>query len=82
MEPIFPYPFFQNATIYCARSKENHRFIRLPCEIWQSAGACSCPHCKGEIGFWDTLAIPDRGTAYVVHFPDLERSSTVEVQKR
>ena len=49
-------------------------FIRLPRELWRSAGPCGCPHCKGKEGFWDTLAVstkPTRwnDTAWTVHFP-------------
>jgi hypothetical protein len=51
-------------------------FIRLPEEMWRSAGTCNCNHCKGQPAFWDTLAVPivstgrDRDYTYTVHMPD------------
>jgi len=57
-----------------------HQFIRLPRELWRSAGKCSCQYCKGGEGFWDTLAITGEGkagphgpTTYTVHMPELQK---------
>jgi hypothetical protein len=50
-------------------------FVRLPKELQTSAGECSCIHCKGQEGFWDTLGIPlaksghFRDATWVVHMP-------------
>lgn len=50
-------------------------FVRLPRELWRSAGICHCPHCKGGEGFWDTLAVSTKlvdgrnTTAWTVHYP-------------
>lgn len=32
--------------------------VALPVALWREAGECSCPHCKGRTGYWDTLAVP------------------------
>lgn len=59
-------------------------FVALPRELWRAAGRCDCSHCKGGMGFWDTLAIPpddktdrngiDRNSGtYTVHYPELQR---------
>lgn len=47
-------------------------FVRLPRELWRTAGKCYCPHCRGKEGFWDALAIDlthPKSTAWTVHFP-------------
>ena len=44
--------------------------VRLPKELWRSAGRCDCPTCKGGEGFWDSLAVPtDGGPCWTVHCP-------------
>lgn len=51
-------------------------FVQLPRRAWRPCGTCSCPHCKGGAGFWDTLAIanapPKDGndTTWLVHMPE------------
>jgi hypothetical protein len=58
----------------------NTILIPLPREAWRSAGNCNCSHCKGQEGFWDTLAVSTkadvRGADYswTVHAPELQRS--------
>jgi len=69
---------FTDATIYRhPKFPEGSRFIRLPRNSWKSAGPCHCPYCRGAEGFWDTLALPQTGRAYTVHFPELEREGEV-----
>lgn len=51
-------------------------FIRLPRELWRPCGPCNCSHCKGAIGYWDTLAVsakaPKRADyAWTVHHPEI-----------
>lgn len=46
-------------------------FIPLPRELWESAGACSCDHCKGSEGFYDTLSIKIGQPTCQVHNPEL-----------
>jgi hypothetical protein len=45
--------------------------IRLPRELWREAGLCDCQHCKGAVGYWDTLAVDTtkNGYAWTVHYP-------------
>lgn len=44
--------------------------VRLPRELWRSAGTCSCPHCNGADAYWDTLAVPTDGSpCWTVHCP-------------
>lgn len=50
------------------------RFIPLPRGAWRSAGRCDCCVCKGTEGFWDTLSVPTSGSAYTVHWPELQNS--------
>jgi len=52
-------------------------FVRLPRELWRSAGKCSCPICGGREGFWDTLAVGKDAPkghgadyAWTVHYPE------------
>jgi hypothetical protein len=46
-------------------------YVRLPRDMWQSCGRCDCPTCKGNEGFWDTLAIPKSvgEMTWQVHMP-------------
>ncbi len=53
-------------------------WIPLPKNLWRSAGRCNCPYCKGEEGFWDTLAVPAKKDpdkllphTWNVHYPEL-----------
>jgi hypothetical protein len=53
-------------------------FVRLPRELWRSAGNCACPVCNGAEAFWDTLAISAKpcksnDTAWTVHYPKFEQ---------
>ena len=52
----------------------NTILIPLPRDLWRSAGRCDCPYCKGQEGFWDTLAVsatpPIRhDSTWTVHAP-------------
>jgi hypothetical protein len=55
----------------------NTILIPLPREAWRSAGHCNCAHCKGNEGFWDTLAVSTKTDdyAWTVHAPELQRRS-------
>jgi hypothetical protein len=63
-----------NGMSIIARTKEAI-YLRIPKELQQPAGKCTCPHCKGADAFWDTLAVPiappqRNDTAWTVHMPD------------
>ena len=53
-------------------------YIRLPRNLWRSAGNCTCHSCGGKEGFWDTLGVPLPPTndehphqlTWTVHMPD------------
>jgi hypothetical protein len=48
------------------------KFIPLPRHFWKSTHEpCNCPHCKGGVGYMDTLVIPDCGTTLFIHFPEV-----------
>lgn len=48
------------------------RFIPLPRHMWQSTHEpCDCPHCKGAVGYMDTLVVPSEGTTLFIHFPEV-----------
>lgn len=56
--------------------KENSILVLLPKLLWREAGKCSCPYCKGRMGYWDTVVIPlvpdrERDWTYTVHYPEL-----------
>jgi hypothetical protein len=58
------------------RFADGARFIPLPQELWRSAGRCDCSFCKGQEGFWDTLAVDEIGErTRTVHFPALQHLS-------
>lgn len=50
-------------------------FMRLPEHLRRECGTCQCEHCKGAVGYWDTLAVavkkPAEGcdSAWTVHMP-------------
>ena len=52
--------------------KSGTSYVRLPRALWRSCGGCKCPSCAANAceGFWDTLAVPRVGSAWVVHMPD------------
>lgn len=46
-------------------------FVALPRAAWAPCGVCICSHCKGRVGYWDTLAVSTRdGTTWTVHRPE------------
>lgn len=58
--------------------RDDSIFIPLPRVLWRSFGPCSCQHCNGAEGFWDTLALSkkprtDNASDYTttVHYPEL-----------
>jgi hypothetical protein len=52
----------------------NAVLVALPKELWRAAGECQCPHCKGALAYWDTLAVPtDGGPCWTVHNPGLQK---------
>ena len=57
------------------------RYIALPQNAWRSAGRCDCKYCKGAEGFWDTLVVPNTGSTFNVHCPELQ-SNTPSFLKR
>lgn len=65
-------------TLDVIKRDKNMIFMRLPRELWKSAGRCDCKSCNGSEGFWDTLAVctkvpagkdRERDYAYTVHMP-------------
>jgi hypothetical protein len=52
-------------------------FVPLPRSAWSPTklGPCSCKHCGGTEGFWDTLAISvaNPHTTWTVHRPEGRR---------
>ena len=49
-------------------------YIPLPRELWRECGSCDCEHCKGGVGFWDTLGVATTGIlprTWTLHAPEL-----------
>lgn len=50
------------------------RLVPLPRKMWIAVERCDCSVCRGQDAFFDTLAVPETGNAYVVHNPKGARS--------
>jgi hypothetical protein len=73
-DPLNP----NGATVIAHDPDTGTTYIRLPEALWRITGnpdgscGCKCPSCEksGSPGYWDTLAVPPKGTAWTCHMPD------------